>query len=55
MEKAVVCSRRLKTAILRFRRRRGVVGSELPMKNYSGVLQIESCCAVCTENDSGTL
>ena len=51
----MVCSRRLRTATLRFRRTRGVVGSELPIENYSGVLQIESCCAVCTENDSGTL
>ena len=31
------------------------VGDELHMENYSGVLQIENCCAVCTENDSGTL
>ena len=32
-----------------------MVGSELPMKNYSDVLQMENCCAVGPENDSGIL
>ena len=36
-------------------RQRTVVGAELHMENYSGVLQIENCCAVCAENDSDTL
>ena len=31
------------------------MGAELHMENYSGVLQIENCCAVGTENDNGTL
>ena len=31
------------------------MGAELHMENYSGVLQIETCCAVGTENDNGTL
>ena len=31
------------------------MGAELHMEHYSGVLQIENCCAVCPENDSGTL
>ena len=31
------------------------MGSELLMENYSGVLQMENCCAVGTENDSGSL
>ena len=50
----MVCSRRWRTATLRVRRKT-VVGAELHMENYSGVLQIESCCAVFTENNSGTL
>ena len=54
MEKAVACPRRWRTATLRFRRRT-VEGAELYKENYSGVLQIENCCAVGTENDSGTL
>ena len=32
-----------------------MVGSELPIKNYSSVLQMENCCAVGTENDRGAL
>ena len=32
-----------------------MVGSKLPMENYSGVLHIENCCAVGMENGSGTL
>ena len=51
----MVCSRRMKTATLRVRRRKRVVGSELPMENCSDVLQVENCCAVGTENGSGTL
>ena len=32
-----------------------MVETELHMENYSGVLQMENCCAVGTENDSGRL
>ena len=32
-----------------------MVAYKLLMENYSGVLQREDCCAVGTENDSGTL
>ena len=32
-----------------------MVGAELKMENYSSVLQMENCCAVGRENDSGTL
>ena len=32
-----------------------MVGSEVHMENFSGVLQMEKCCAVGMENDSGTL
>ena len=31
------------------------MGSKMPVENYSGVLQRENCCAVGTEDDSGTL
>ena len=31
------------------------MGAELHMENYSGVPQIENCCALCTEHDRGTL
>ena len=31
------------------------MGGELFMENYLVVFQIENCCAVGTENDSGTL
>ena len=54
MVKAVVCFRRWRTATLGLRRRT-VVGCELPMENYSGVLQMETCCALGTENNSGSL
>ena len=50
----MVCPRQWRTATLRFRPRT-VVGAELHMGNYSGVLSIENCCAVGKENDSGTL
>ena len=50
-----MCSRRMRTATLRVRRRKKVVVSELLMENCSDVLQMENCCAVGTENGSGTL
>ena len=31
------------------------MGAELHTENYSCVLQIENCCAVGKDNDSGTL
>ena len=31
-----------------------MVGSELPMGNYSGVLLMENCCAFGMENGNGT-
>ena len=46
--------RQWRTATLRFRWRR-VVGAKLHTENYSGVLQIENCCAVGKENDSGSI
>ena len=32
-----------------------MVGSKLPVENYSDVFQMEKCCALGTENGIGTL